>query len=96
MGRRIEEMKFDDVTGKAVLTRRNVVTKAYYKAVKCKFCGDWESIVQYGKTASGTQRYLCRQCKRTFLDNRASLAKSALNQAEEFSAAFFTYKKEDR
>jgi len=27
---------------------------------------------------------------------RASLAKSALNQAEEFSAAFFTYKKEDR
>lgn len=68
--------------------RRNIVTKARYTAVKCKFCGDWESVVQYGKTPRGTQRYLCQKCGRTFINNKApermrystGVIASALNQ----------------
>ncbi|TRZ96868.1 MAG: IS1/IS6 family transposase [Dehalococcoidia bacterium] len=56
---------------RSILQRRNIITKIRYTTVKCKFCGDWESVVQYGKTVKGTQRYLCRKCKRTFLNNRA-------------------------
>jgi len=69
--RRIEMETFDKESGRAILQRRNIITKMRYTTVKCKFCEDWESIVQYGKTAKGTQRYLCQKCKRTFLDNKA-------------------------
>lgn len=51
MGRRIHDMEFDEVAGKAMLQRRNIITKMRYTTVKCKFCGDWESVVQYGRTA---------------------------------------------
>ncbi len=72
----------------AILHRRNIVTKARYIAIKCKFCGDWESVVRYGKTPRGTQRYLCQKCNRTFMDNKApenmrfptEVIASALNQ----------------
>lgn len=70
-GRRIEHATFDEEAGTAMLTQRNVITKVRYQTVKCKFCGDWESVVQYGRTAKGTQRYLCQKCGRTFLDNKA-------------------------
>jgi putative transposase len=70
-GRRIHEATFDKEAGRAILQRRNIITKMRYITVKCKFCGDWESVVQYGRTAKGTQRYLCQKCGRTFLDNRA-------------------------
>ena len=70
-GRRIHEATFDKEAGRAILQRRNIITKMRYTTVKCKFCEDWESVVQYGRTAKGTQRYLCRKCGRTFLDNRA-------------------------
>jgi putative transposase len=69
--RRIHKMEFDEVSGKAIVQRRNIITKMKYTTVKCKFCGDWESVVQYGRTAKGTQRYLCQKCSRTFLDNAA-------------------------
>lgn len=88
MRRRIETISFDGATGRAILTRRNIITKIRYTAVECKFCGDWESVVHYGKTRKGTQRYLCRKCGRTFLDNKApesmryssDVVASALNQ----------------
>lgn len=71
MGRRIESHSFDEDTGRAMLTRQNVITKARYTIVKCKFCGEWEKIVQYGHTSKQIQRYLCQKCGRTFLDNKA-------------------------
>ena len=71
MGRRIEDISYDEASGRAILFRRNIITKARYTAVKCKSCGDWETVVQYGKTAKGTQRYLCQKCGKTFLDNAA-------------------------
>lgn len=71
MGRRIEIITFDKETGRAMLTKQNLVTRAHYTTVKCKFCGDWERVVQFGRTYKGTQRYLCQKCKRTFLDNKA-------------------------
>lgn len=88
MRRRIENLSYNGESGRAILQRRNVITKIRYATVKCKFCGDWESVVQYGKTAKGTQRYLCRRCGRTFLDNAAKgrmqypieAVASALNQ----------------
>ena len=70
-GRRIHKVEFDEVSGKAMLQTRNIITKMRYTTVRCKFCGDWENVVQYGKTAKGIQRYLCQKCGRTFLDNRA-------------------------
>lgn len=94
MGRRIENISYDGEAGRAILLRRNIITKVHYRTVKCKFCGDWESVVQYGKSAKGTQRYLCRKCGRTFLDNAAKgrmqypieVVASALNQFYESSS----------
>lgn len=94
MARRIEIGSFDDDAGRAILQRRNVITKVRYTTVKCKFCGDWESVVRYGRTAKDTQRYLCRKCGRTFLDNAAKgrmqypieAVASALNQFYESSS----------
>ena len=71
MGRRIESTTYDDESGRAILAQRNVITKIHYRTVKCKFCGDWESVVQYGRTPKGSQRYLCQKCNRTFMDNKA-------------------------
>ncbi len=74
--------------------RRNIITKARYTVVECKFCGDWETVVQYGRTAKGTQRYLCQKCDRTFIDNKApermrfptEVIASAINQFYESSS----------
>ena len=71
MGRRLEIMYYDKEASRAMLQEKNIITKVHYRTVKCKFCGDYESVVQYGRTAKGTQRYLCRKCRRTFLDNKA-------------------------
>lgn len=57
------------------------------EAVKCKFCGS-VSIYHFGYTYKGQQRYLCTDCRRTFLDNKAPVGMrfsaetiaSALNQ----------------
>lgn len=55
--------------------------------VECKHCGS-EHIVRFGVTAKGAQRFLCRACDRTFVDNNAppgmrfptAVIASALNQ----------------
>ncbi|MDP3062894.1 MAG: DDE-type integrase/transposase/recombinase [Chloroflexota bacterium] len=51
--------------------KRNVVTETMYRFVTCKFCGEHETIVKFGKTPAGRQRYLCQKCGRTFMDNQA-------------------------
>jgi putative transposase len=40
----------------------------YY--VECKFCNS-SNLVRYGVSSGGGQRYLCKSCKRTFVDNDA-------------------------
>lgn len=62
---------FAMTTGRVTLNRRNVIMKSQWTAVRCKFCGEQERVVHYGRTAKGTQRYLCQACRRTFLDNKA-------------------------
>jgi transposase-like protein len=66
-----EIISFDMTTGRTKLNKRNVIMKAHWVAVRCKFCGEQEKVVHYGYSAKGTQRYLCRECGRTFLDNAA-------------------------
>lgn len=53
------------------MNERNVIMKARWETVRCKFCGEQQKVVHYGRTARGTQRYLCQKCGRTFLDNKA-------------------------
>jgi len=71
MGRRLQVSRFDDETSEAILMRRNVITKAEWHAVKCKYCGSAESVYRFGFTKKGVQRYQCTKCDRTFLDNAA-------------------------
>ena len=83
-----EIVGFIMTTGRTKLNMRNVIMKSHWTAVRCKFCGEQEKVVHYGRTAKGTQRYLCQKCKRTFLDNKApergqysvEVIASALNQ----------------
>ncbi len=83
-----EIVGFSMTTGRTKLNMRNVILKSQWTAVRCKFCGEQEKVVHYGRTTKGTQRYLCQKCKRTFLDNSAAermqypteVVASALNQ----------------
>ena len=89
-----EIASFDMTTGRTKLNERNVIMKSHWEAVRCKFCGEQQKVVHYGRTAKGTQRYLCQRCRRTFLDNKAPGRKqhskeaiiSALNQFYESSS----------
>lgn len=73
--------------GKDMRVKANVIAKADWRTVSCKYCGS-DNIFRYGYTKKGTQRYVCNECKRTFLDNRApegmrfstDVIASALNQ----------------
>jgi transposase-like protein len=42
---------------------------------ECEGHGDIENaqIIQYGKTAKGTQRYLCKVCQKTFVETRGTV-----------------------
>lgn len=79
---------FTMTTGRTKLNRRNVIMKAHWEAVRCKFCGEQEKVVHFGRSAKGCQRYLCQSCRRTFMDNKApermqystEVIASALNQ----------------
>lgn len=64
-------MRFDGDTYDAVMTsKRNIIAKSHWVEVKCKFC-DSLNIYHYGFDRKGQQRYLCTDCKRTFMDNKA-------------------------
>lgn len=41
----------------------------------CEFYEDIKNahIIQYGKTAKGTQRYLCKHCNKTFVETKGTL-----------------------
>lgn len=60
---------------------------------KCKSCGN-EAVVRYGTTPKGEQRFLCKECGRTFVDNNAppgmrfpvEVIASAINQFYESSS----------
>jgi len=66
-----EIVGFTMTTGRTKLNKRNVIMKSHWETVRCKFCGEQERIVHYGRSAQDAQRYLCQKCGRTFLDNRA-------------------------
>jgi putative transposase len=51
---------------KVKLLRKNIIQQAYVTTLQCKFC-DSLSVVRYGMTAKGKQRFLCQKCKRTFV-----------------------------
>lgn len=36
---------------------------------ECPHCGEDRHIVRHGKSAKGEQRYMCRKCQRTFVEN---------------------------
>jgi len=67
MARRTEDFGYNDRTGEGIMFERNLITRVRYTTVRCKFCGDYKSVVRYGRTAKGAQRYLCQKCKRTFV-----------------------------
>ena len=37
------------------------------EAVVCRHCGLTQQVQRFGKTRSGTQRYRCGDCRRTFV-----------------------------
>jgi len=51
---------------RAKLLRQNIIQEIQYSLIRCKFC-DSISVVRYGLTPKGKQRYLCQKCKRTFV-----------------------------
>jgi len=69
------------------LPERNPITKNRSITIKCKFCHS-DRLFKFGHTKKGEQRLLCRDCKRTFVDNNApedmrfssDVIASALNQ----------------
>ena len=50
--------------------KENVEKVTFFYAVTCKFCGT-DDVAKFGKSSGGGQRYTCRGCKRTFVDNNA-------------------------
>lgn len=51
---------------KSKLLRRNIIQEIQYSLKQCKFCNSI-SVVRYGLTEKGKQRFLCQKCKRTFV-----------------------------
>jgi len=47
----------------------NVLMKAPYVPIVCKYCGS-HNVIRYG-TYNGQQRFFCKDCKRKFADNDA-------------------------
>ena len=47
----------------------NVMVKAPYVPIVCKYCGS-HNVIRYG-TYNGSQRFWCKDCKRKFADNDA-------------------------
>ena len=66
-------LRFDKQTWEAVMTtRRNIISKAHVVTIKCKFC-DSMDVYHFGYTKKGTQRYICTNCRKTFIDNKAPI-----------------------
>ena len=52
------------------------------EAVPCKHCGQTQQVKRYGNTRSGTQRYRCFDCGRTFVKSYTHKARDPLVKAE--------------
>ncbi len=52
------------------MPERNPITKTRSITIRCKFCHS-DRLFKFGHTKKGEQRLLCRDCKRTFVDNNA-------------------------
>ena len=64
-------LQFDRQTWERIMKiRKNVISKAQVITIRCKFC-DSIDIYRFGYTKKGTQRYICTDCGRTFVDNKA-------------------------
>lgn len=50
--------------------RRNPVSTASWVHVKCKYC-DSLDVFRFGFDRKGKQRFICNNCRRTFIDNKA-------------------------
>ena len=48
------------------LLDKNIIQQAYVTTLQCKFCNSL-SVVRYGLTDKGKQRFKCQNCKRTFV-----------------------------
>lgn len=48
------------------------VDSLFSKGISCPICGDVEHIVKNGKR-SGTQRYICKHCRKSFVGNTNSI-----------------------
>ena len=63
----MEARSLEKVLGKMVI---DIVTRAsVIEMPKCKFCGS-SDVVKNG-TRAGTQYWLCKECGRGFVDNKA-------------------------
>jgi transposase-like protein len=51
---------------KTRLLKRNIIQQVHVDTLQCKFCNSL-SVVRYGLTEKGKQRFLCQKCKRTFV-----------------------------
>lgn len=69
---RKDTVKWDAVTDWGILVEKNVVTRVKYETVKCKFCGEIGRVILHGQTPRLAQRYRCKACGRTFMDNKAA------------------------
>ncbi len=72
MGNWLDMTIYEGEAGTALFSRHRVITKSRVQLVRCKFC-DSDRIFRFGFTRKGEQRYLCRDCERTFVDNRAPI-----------------------
>ena len=52
------------------------------EAVPCKHCGQTQQVKRYGTTRSGTQRYRCFDCGRTFVKTYTHKARDPLIKAQ--------------
>ncbi|MFC1981490.1 IS1 family transposase [Chloroflexota bacterium] len=62
----MEKLLWGTEMRKGKLLRSNVIQEIQYSLKQCKFCNSI-SVVRYGLTAKGKQRFLCQKCKRTFV-----------------------------
>jgi transposase-like protein len=72
MGRKVYmTFEIDEDRLKHVLKgRKNPVATAKWMHVQCKFCNSY-NVFRYGFDRKGNQRFICNECKRTFMDNKA-------------------------
>lgn len=64
-------MRFDRNTYDRVMkSKRSIIATAEWVEIKCKFC-ESKNIYHHGRDRKGKQRFLCNDCGRTFIDNKA-------------------------